>query len=145
MILAGVVSFFWIHKNWFLVTALRDTRYYCVSVAPRAAPNVLVSTSLRDMLDFDLVRTSIILLTSTFVVIMVWPIFSSRSRWDPSGRVRVSFSLHTKSGATDNGRFSTATSPGAQAVLALHWPSSLRRKVQTCQSSHGTRKILRKP
>ncbi|KAH9977903.1 oxidoreductase [Lactifluus volemus] len=38
------------------------------------------------MLDFDFELTSIILLTSTFVVIMVWPIFFSRSRWNPSGR-----------------------------------------------------------
>jgi hypothetical protein len=41
----------------------------------------------REML--DLVFASVILLTSIIVATMVWPM-SSRSRWNPSGRVRVS-------------------------------------------------------
>ena len=41
----------------------------------------------------QVVLAGVVLLVSTLVAIMVWPI-SSRSRWNPSGRVCIS-SLHT--------------------------------------------------
>jgi len=37
----------------------------------------------------QLVLAGVTLVVSTLVTIMVWPLFR-RSRWDPSGRVRVS-------------------------------------------------------
>lgn len=66
------------------------------------------------MLQF--VFAGVVLLVSTLVAIMVWPI-SSRSRWNPSGRVRVSL-LHTHEDAADKDGFSIAMSLGAQVVLA---------------------------
>ena len=63
------------------------------------------TTQLRNML--QLILTGLPLFVSTFVLIMVWPIFS-RSRWNPSGRVRV---------------FSRRASVADKAILALlhHW------------------------
>ena len=64
---------------------------------------------------FQLALAGLVLLVS-IVIIMVWPI-SSRSRWNPSGRVRIS---SVASSHPDGDKFSIATSLGAQAASASH-------------------------
>jgi len=61
----------------------------------------------------------LIFFVSILVSIMVWPM-TSRSRWNPSGRVRV-FPRRSHTRVADKGLFcfSIATSLGAQVVLAL--------------------------
>ena len=63
----------------------------------------------------------VVFLVSILISVMIWPI-SSRSRWNPSGRVRVfprrSYT-YTTLRVTDKGIFSIATSPGGQVALAL--------------------------
>ncbi len=67
----------------------------------------------------QLAVAGVVLLVSTLVTIMVWPL-SSRSRWNPSGRVRVSSRPLYHANVVDRDRFSIATSLGAQVVLAWH-------------------------
>ena len=63
----------------------------------------------------QLVVAGVVLLVSTLVTIMVWAL-SSRPRWDPSGRVRVSSRSSYHAESLTN-RFSIATSLAVQVVL----------------------------
>jgi hypothetical protein len=90
-----------------------------------------------------LVVAGVVLFVSTLVTIMVWPL-SSRSRWNPSGRVRLFAPIIPRPNVVDRDRFSTATSLAAQLALAWHWLFFSRRMVLTCLSSHGTKRISKR-
>ena len=75
----------------------------------------------QDLLNMSqLFFASVVFLVSIPVSIMVWPM-SSRSRWNPSGRVRVfpRTLFPPQPRVADKGIFSIATSLGAQVALAL--------------------------
>ena len=69
----------------------------------------------------QLVAAGVVLFVSTLVTIMVWPL-SSRSRWNPSGRVRVSSppSYHAEPSLTEFQHcYVTGGSSGLGLALAI--------------------------